>query len=120
MATFNATLEEIVKVLGHFYPGMIFTLTSQNGEYHYEDLIVHPESPVSKPTLAEIQSHYEEARQLIIAERAYNLKVSKFQQTYPIQDQIVNIMTAMATAGSFAEFKNNATLVAMRQLWNSL
>lgn len=117
MANFeNVTHEEIAFLLGYFYPGMIWSFSGLS----YEGLIVHPESPVPKPTFEDIQSHVAEAKQLIIQRRAYETKVDTFQRTYPMQDQIVNIMTAMAQAGNFAEFKNNATLVAMRQLWNSL
>lgn len=108
------THEEIVFLLAHFYPGANWTLRSAT----YEGLEWRP--PEEKPSLAELQSHEAEARTLIAARRARDLKESLFQQTYTIQDQIVNIMTAMGQAGNFAEFKAHSLMVAMRNLWNSL
>jgi hypothetical protein len=116
MPLIDATHEEIAFCLGYFYPGMLFTLSGTE----YNDLVILPGSPVPKPTLADIQSHIPEARQLILAQRAYDLKVGKFQQTYDLQKQVVTILTALQSASTFAAFKADVNIAAMRTLWNSL
>lgn len=118
MATpFNATTEEIVGVLRYFWPGMIYTLYGLN----YEDLIVHPESPVPKPTLAEMQSHYAEARQLIAAARAQALKESRFQEQYPPQTQMITLIQAIydPATTSLATLKSNTALTAMKNAYQN-
>lgn len=118
MPGFNATHEEIAYCLGHFYPTMIWTLTGTD----YEGLFVHPESPVPKPSLQEIQGHLPEARQLIQALRAYEAKVSAFQQTYDLQKQFVNLISAIydPATTNIATLKANPTLTDMKNLWVSL
>lgn len=114
----NATHAEIAFALSHFYPGMIFNLSGVT----YEGLVVLPSSPVPKPPLQELIDHIPEARTLIIARRAYLNKIDTFQRTYPVQDQLANLIAAIydPTTTSIVTLKSNPTMTAMKNLWNSL